>query len=131
MRKDIEIPKAENVHIVAVKEWDKDFTEQQWYIYLVNNREDEIETVLVMSRGKSEDRKTSTLRHGLGNMESKTSAKVEFIPTEVLGFTNEYLVTFFAENKLFERKFIFDPNSISDENVTAVPVLESEGILAK
>ncbi|PHR14015.1 MAG: hypothetical protein COA40_04550 [Aequorivita sp.] len=131
MRKDIEIPKAENVHIVAVKEWDKDFTEQQWYIYLVNNREDDIETVLVMSRGKSEDRKTSTLRHGLGNMESKTSAKVEFIPTEVLGFTNEYLVTFFAENKLFERKFIFDPNSISDENVTAVPVLESEGILAK
>ena len=98
---------------------------------MVNNREDDIETVLVMSRGKSEDRKTSTLRHGLGNMESKTSAKVEFIPTEVLGFTNEYLVTFFAENKLFERKFIFDPNSISDENVTAVPVLESEGILAK
>lgn len=64
MRKDIEIPKAENVHIVAVKEWDKDFTEQQWYIYLVNNREDEIETVLVLSRGKSEDKKTSTLRHG-------------------------------------------------------------------
>jgi len=131
MRKDIEIPKAENVHIVAVKEWDKDFTEQQWYIYLVNNREDVIETVLVMSRGKSEDRKTSTLRHGLGNMKPKTSAKVEFIPTEVLGFTNEYLVTFFAENKLFERKFTFEPNSISEENVTAIPVLGSEGILAK
>ncbi|QQX77668.1 MULTISPECIES: hypothetical protein [Aequorivita] len=131
MRKDIEIPKAENVHIVAVKEWDKDFTEQQWYIYLVNNREDVIETVLVMSRGKSEDRKTSTLRHGLGNMKPKTSAKVEFIPTEVLGFTNEYLVTFFAENKLFERKFTFEPNSISEENVTPIPVLGSEGILAK
>ncbi len=131
MRKDIEIPKVENVHIVAVKEWDKDFTGQQWNIYLVNNRKDEITTVLVMSRGKSDDRKTSTLRHGLGNMESKTAAKVEFIPTEVLGFTNEYLVTFFAENKLFERKFIFEPNSISEENVTAVPVLESDGIMAK
>ncbi|MDC8002277.1 hypothetical protein POV26_14610 [Aequorivita todarodis] len=131
MRKDIEIPKAENVHIMAVKEWDKDFTEQQWYIYLVNNRQDEIETVLVLSRGKSEDRKTSTLRHGLGNIKPKTSVKVEFIPTEVLGFTNEYLVTFFAENKLFERKFTFGPNSISEEKVTALPVLESEGILAK
>jgi hypothetical protein len=131
MRKDIEIPKVENVHIVAVKEWDKDFTAQQWNVYLLNNRVDEIETVLVMSRGKSEDRKTSTLRHGLGNMKPKTSAKVEFIPTEVLAFTNEYLVTFFAENKLFERKFIFDPNSISDEKVTALPVLESEGVLAK
>lgn len=131
MRKDIEIPKPENVHIVAVKEWDKDFTEQQWYIYLVNNRVDEIETVLVLSRGKSEDKKTSTLRHGLGKIKPKTSVKVEFIPTEVLGFTNEYLVTFFAENKLFERKFTFEPNSISEEKVTALSVLESEGILAK
>jgi len=131
MRKDIEIPKAENVHIVAVKEWDKDFTGQQWNIYLVNNREDEITTVLVMSRGKSEDKKTSTLRHGLGNIKSKTAAKVEFIPTEVLGFTNEYLLTFFAEDKLFERKFIFEPNSISEEKLVALPILESEGIFAK
>lgn len=131
MRKDIEIPKVENVHVVAIKEWDKDFSEQQWNIYLVNNRKDEIETVLVMSRGKSEDRKTSTLRHGLGNMNPKTSAKVEFISTEVLGFTNEYLVTFFAENKLFERKFIFEPNSISEEKVTKLPVMEDEGVLAK
>ncbi len=131
MRKDIEIPKAKNVHIVAVNEWDKDFTGQQWNIYLVNDREDEITTVLVMSRGKSADKKTSTLRHGLGNIPSKIAAKVEFIPTEVLGFTNEYLVTFFAENKLFERKFIFEPSSISEENTVELPILESEGILAK
>lgn len=131
MRKDIEIPKAKNVHIVAVKEWDKDFTAQQWNVYLLNDRADEIAMVLVLSRGKSEDKKTSTLRHGLGNMQPKTAAKVEFIPTEVLGFTNEYLVTFFAENKLFERKFIFKPNSISEENIAELPVLEIEGILAK
>ena len=122
---------AENVHIVAIKERDKEFTGQQWNVYLVNDRDDEITTVLVMSRGKSDDRKTSTLRHGLGNLLPKTAAKVEFIPTEVLGFTNEYLLTFFAENKLFERKFIFGPNSISEENVVEIPVLESEGILAK
>ncbi len=131
MRKDIEIPTAQNVHIVAVKEWDKDFTSQQWNIYLVNDRDDEISTVLVMSRGKSEDIKTSTLRHGLGNIAPKTAAKVEFVPTEVLGFTNEYLVTFFAENKLYERNFIFEPNSISEENTVEIPILEDEGILAK
>ncbi len=131
MRKDIEISMAKKVHIAAVKEWDKDFTAQHWNIYLVNDRDDEISTVLVLSRGKSDDRKTSTLRHGLGNLSSKTATKVEFIPIEVLGFTNEYLVTFFAENKLFERKFIFEPNSISEENVIEIPILESEGILAK
>jgi len=131
MRKDIEIPKVENVHIVAVKEWDKDFTAQHWNVYLINDRKDVISTVLVLSRGKSDDRKTSTLRHGLGNLLPKSAVKVEFIPTEVLGFTNEYLLTFFAENKLFERRFVFEPNSISEENVIEIPVLESEGVLAK
>ncbi len=131
MRTDIEIPKAKNVHVVAIKEWDKDFTGQIWNIYIVNDRNDEISTVLVLSRGKSKDRKTSTLRHGLGNLQPKTSVKIEFISTEVIGFTNEYLVTFFAENKLFERKFIFEPHSISEDKLMEVPVLESVGILAK
>lgn len=130
MRKDIEIPQAKNVHIVAVKEWDKDFTGQDWNIYLVNNREDIISTVLVISRGESEDRKTSTLRQNFGDVPAKTSLKIEFIPLEVLGFTNEYLITFFAENKLYEQKYVFQPNSISEENVTKVPLLESEGVLA-
>lgn len=130
MRKDIEIPTVENVHIVAIKEWDKDFTGEQWNIYLINNRDDIVTTVLVLSRGKSDDLKTSTLRHGMGNLEPKTASKVEFIPTEVLGFTNEYLVTFFAEDKLFERKFVFLPNSISEENAFKLPVLEVDGIMA-
>ncbi|WP_347373573.1 hypothetical protein [Aequorivita sp. Q41] len=131
MRKDIEIPKVENSYIAAVKEWDKDFTEKQWNVYFINNREDTIDTVLVLSRGKSEDKKTSTLRHNLGNIAPNTAAKIEFITSEVLAFTNEYLVTFFAENKLYERKFIFEPNSISEKNSIKIPILESEGILAK
>lgn len=131
MRKDIEIPKAENIHIVAVKEWDEEISAELWTVYFVNNREEEVDTVLVMSRGNSEDKKTTTLRRDLGNIASKASVKIEFIQNEVLEFTNEYLVTFFAGNKLFERKFIFAPNSISDDNVDALPVIENKGVLAK
>ncbi len=131
MRKDIEIPKAKNVYVVAVREWDEDFKSQQWNVYLVNDGDDVISTVLIMSRGKSDDRKTSTLRHGLGDIQPKSFKKVEFIVTEVLGFTNEYLVTFFAENRLFERKYVFDSNSISEENLVEIPIIDKEGILAK
>src|SRR5690554_7199027 len=88
MKKDIEIPEIDGIHIVAIKEWDKDFTEKQWNVYIVNNRKEVISTVLVLSRGKSEDRKTSTLRHSLGDIEPNMSAKIEFITTEVLEFTN-------------------------------------------
>lgn len=131
MRKDIEIPKAKNVYVVAVKEWDEDYKSQQWNVYLVNNRDHVISMVLVVSRGKSDDRKTATLRHGLGDIQPKSFKKVEFIVTEVLGFTNEYLVTFFAENRLFERKYVFDSNSISEENLVEIPIIDKEGILAK
>lgn len=130
MRKDIEIPIAKNVHIVAVKEWDKDFLAKTWNVYLVNGREDTIEAVLVMSRGNSEDRKTSILRHGLGSIASRTASKVEFIADEVLGFTNEYMVTFFAEGQLFERNFTFTPFSISEERTTPLPVLDADGVIA-
>lgn len=131
MRKDIEIPQVENVHIVVVKEWDEELTGQYWNVYVVNDREEEISMVLVISRGNNDDRKTSTLRQNLGDIQPQNSAKVEFIADEVLEFTNEYLITFFAGNTLFERKFIFEANSISEENVTKIPVIDSEGVLAK
>lgn len=131
MRKDINIPQVENVHIVVVKEWDEELTGQYWNVYVVNDREEEISMVLVISRGNNDDRKTSTLRQNLGDIQPQNSAKVEFIADEVLEFTNEYLITFFAGNTLFERKFIFEANSISEENVTKIPVITSEGIIAK
>ena len=102
MKKDIIIPIVKNIQVVATQEWDEDFLAKTWIVYLINNREDIIESVLVMSRGTSKNKKTSTLRHGLGNLLPHTGAKVELVCEEVLGFTNEYLVTFFAEGKLFD-----------------------------
>ncbi len=131
MRKDIDIPQVENVHIVAVKEWNEELTDQFWNVYVVNNRKEEISMVLVISRGSDADRKTSTIRQNLGDIKSQNSVKVEFIADEVLEFTNEYLVTFFAGNTLYERKFVFEANSISDEKVVPIPVLANDGILAK
>lgn len=127
----IEIPKVHNVHIAAIKEWNEDFTAHEWNIYVINNREDEIKTVLVMSRGQSDDRKTSTLRHFLEDITPGKSEKVEMITEEVFSFTNEYLLTFFAEGKLFERRFVFDPYSIAEKNIGKLPAIEEEGVLAQ
>ena len=130
MKKDIDIPVARNVFVVAVREWDEAFTAQNWNVYLINDRQDTIEAVLVVSRGKSEDQKTSVLRHGLGAIESGKAVKVELITEQVLGFTNEYLVTFFAEGKLFERNFTFEAFSISEDHSKQIPQLDTEGVFA-
>ena len=51
---------------------------------------------LVMSRGSYKNKKTSTLRHGLGDLPPHMGAKVEMITEEVLGFTNEYICNIFC-----------------------------------
>ena len=131
MKKDIKIPIVENVQIVATKEWDKDFLAQNWNVYVINNREDRIESVLVLSRGESNNKKTTTLRHSLGNLPPHTGKKVELITEEVFSFTNEYIVTFFAEGKLFDRTFIFEPQSISEKNTVFIDLMGQDCVLAK
>ena len=131
MKKDIQIPLVENVQIVATKEWDKDFLAQNWNVYVINNREDRIESVLVLSRGESKKNKTSTLCHSLGDLPPHTGKKVEFIAEEVFSFTNEYIVTFFAEGKLFDRTFIFEPQAISEENGIFIDLMGQDCVLAK
>ncbi|MCR9181489.1 MAG: hypothetical protein NXH73_01045 [Flavobacteriaceae bacterium] len=130
MRKDIEIPKVKDIYIAAIKEWDEAFLNQSWNVYLINNSNLKMEVTIVVSRGSKDDQKTATLRHGLGIIEPKTSRKVEFITEEVLPFKNEFLLTFFSEGKLYDRNFTFEPYSISEDNLRAVPVLDSEGVFA-
>ena len=131
MKKDIKIPVVEKVQVLATYEWDKDFLAKTWNIYLVNNREDIIESVLVMSRGSNKNKKTSILRHGLGDLPPHMGAKVEMIADEVLGFTNEYIVTFFAEGKLFDKTFTFKPYSIKDNNTVFINLMGQNCVIAE
>jgi len=131
MRKDIEFPEVKEIYIAAVKEWDEAFLNQSWNVYLINNSQLIMEVTIVVSRGSKGDRKTATLRHGLGVIEPKTHRKVEFIAEEVLPFKNEFLLSFFANGKLYDRTFVFEPYTIKDENLKEIPLLESEGVLAE
>ena len=130
MKKDIEIPFAENIQIIATKEWDKDFLADTWNVYLINNGKNVIETILVISLGNKDDKKTTTLRHSLGDLLPHTGIKVEFISDDVFGFTNEYWVTFFAEGKLLERKFKFEPESIAEENTVFIDLMGQNCVVA-
>tara|TARA_B100001059_G_scaffold180014_1_gene180736 strand:- start:61 stop:456 length:396 start_codon:yes stop_codon:yes gene_type:complete len=131
MKKDIKIPFVEKVQVLATYEWDKDFLAKTWNVYLVNNREDIIESVLVMSRGSYKNKKTSILRHGLGDLPPHMGAKVEMIADEVLGFTNEYIVTFFDEGKLFDKTFTFKPYSIKENNTVFINLMGQNCVIAE
>jgi hypothetical protein len=131
VKKDIEIPVAKDVHVAIVHEWNEEFLSKDWNAYIINNRTTPIDMVLIVSKGYDGTTKTSTMRHGIGLIAPKSFEKIELVQEDVFKLTNEFFVTFFAEDKLFERKYIFPKNSISEKNLTTIPLLEKDGILAE
>lgn len=129
MKKDIEIPVVENVYIAVVNEWNEEFLAKDWNAYIINDRDTAIEMVLVVTKGYDGDRKTSLLRHGIGTVAAKSFAKIEMIQEELLAMNNEFVVTFFAEGKLFDKKYIFRKNTINENAFRELPVMELRGVL--
>ncbi len=131
MKKDIEIPVVDNVYVAVIKEWDEEFLAQTWNSYIINDRDTAIEMALVVTKGYDEDRKTSLLRHGIGTIKAKSSAKIEMLQEELLAMNNEFAVTFFADSKLYEKKYIFRKNTINENAFQDLPVMDQRGVLVK
>lgn len=131
MKKDIEIPVAKDVHVAVIREWNEEFLSKDWNAYLINNRSDTIEMTIVVSKGFDGDKKTSTMRHGIGVLGPKSFKKIELLQEEVLALNNEFFVTFFAENKLFEKRCLFPKHTIKENHLRTIPIIDKEGILSE
>ncbi|WP_077405154.1 hypothetical protein [Cellulophaga omnivescoria] len=131
MKKDIIIPVVKDVHVAIIHEFNKEFLDKEWNVYVINNTAETIEMVLVVSKGYDGEKLTSTMRHSITKLDGKSYAKVEMVQEDVLQLNNEFFVTFFADNKLFEKRFIFEKNTVTKANLTTIPLIEKDGILAK
>ncbi|ADY28980.1 MULTISPECIES: hypothetical protein [Cellulophaga] len=131
MKKDIIIPVIKDVHVAIIHEFNKEFLDKEWNVYVINNKTETIEMVLVVSKGYDNDRITSTMRHSIAKLDGKSYAKVEMVQEDVLQLNNEFFVTFFADNKLFEKRFVFEKNTVNEANLTTIPLIDKDGVLAK
>ena len=129
MKKDIKIPVSKGVYIAIVHEWSEDFLSKEWNSYIINDNTFEIEMVLVVTNGYDNDIKTSTMRHGIGKVNPKSFSKIELIQEEVLKLNNEFYVTYYIGNVLYEKKFIFKKNSINKNSMQELPVMEIDGVI--
>lgn len=132
MIKDIPLPTVQNVTVAVVREKDN-LLQDAWRVYLINNNDVPIENTLVASTGYGErdgaDQKTSTLRHFLQTVEAHGTALVEPIDASVFHLNNEYWVSYYIGRELFDKRFVFLPDSICEENLTFIRELDREGIL--
>jgi hypothetical protein len=131
VKKDIEIPIAKNVYVAIVREWNEEFLEKDWNAYIINSQTNPIELTMVVSKGYDNDRKTSIMRHTIGDVAGKSYKKIEVVQDDVLALNNEFYVTFYSNNKLFEKRFLFERNSVKESNLNIIPILDKEGIYAK
>ena len=132
MRKDIEIPVVTEIGVAIVNETNE-LNMEEWNVYMINMKTESIEGVLVSSRGygeiQNERRATSELRHFLDVMEPKSFKKIEPIVEDVFCLNNEYWVSFYQDKKMFDKKFIFLPETIKKENCITIPILNKKGVL--
>ncbi len=135
MKKDIIIPEVENVFMAVVQEWSDDFMEKVWYAYLVNDSDFQLDGVMVVSKAfgtlEGEMKKTSVLRHAFNEIPEVSVAKIELIEKSLLVLNNEFMVTFFIGNTLYDKKFIFKANSIQETNQEEVPILFVDGVIVR
>jgi hypothetical protein len=132
MKKDLPVNIVEDISIAVVLESATPEV-KTWTVYLVNEKEILLKNVMVSSKGyglkEGKEVKTSTLRHFLGDIEPLSSVQIELIDTQVFGLTNEYWLSFYIDNTIYDKKYIFLPESIVDENLSKVPLVNKSGVI--
>lgn len=130
MKEELKGPEVTDVLVAAVHEMGEN-NEMVFTVYLINKREDVLEQTLVTSKGYSSDgeTKTSTLRRVLENIEPKSAVKIEPIIPDVFGLNNEYWVSFWIGTTMYDKKFIFLPETIQESNFMTVPILNKNGVI--
>jgi hypothetical protein len=131
MKKDIEIPEVEGVYIAVVEELNEIYKTDDWNVYIINEKDVDLEMVLIVSRGYDAKRETSVMRHKLEKLPAKSYAKVEWLQEDVFALNNEFSVTFFEEGKMYDKKYVFRKNTINKNGFQQIPLMNTKGILVK
>ncbi|WP_295801556.1 hypothetical protein [Mucilaginibacter sp.] len=104
-----------------------------WYVYIINLKNEPIENVLITSKGygekDGEQVKTSTLRHMFPLVEGNSFKIIEPIDEQTFGLNNEYWLSYYIGTQIYDKKFIFLPESIVEMNFTRLPVINKVGVM--
>jgi hypothetical protein len=135
LKSDIKIPEVENVFLAAISEYSDDFGENVWNVYLINDSDYDIESVMIVSKAfgtlDGEMKKTSLLRHAFVHVPAVSVVKVEMIEKSVLQLNNEFMLTYFIKDTLYDKRFIFKKHFDKQDEMEEVPILFVDGFVVR
>ncbi|NMM49756.1 hypothetical protein [Marinigracilibium pacificum] len=130
MKKDIVEQKAEQIGIALSKQ-----KTGEWRVYFINFHESELENVLINSCGKGvvkgKEVKTSVLRHIIDKIASHKAVAFETMVEEVFALENEFKITYFKNNRLFDGVISFKPGTIKKGKPEFIDEIGEEAIIIK
>jgi hypothetical protein len=132
MLKDIKVENNASVGVAIVKELN-DSLEMIWNVFVVNLGDDKIVNVFITCKGygliNGEEKETSLMRYFLDDIDPQTAIKVEPINPDLFELNNEYFVVFYQNGNMIDKKLTFKENTITEDNLVQVPVLNCLGVL--
>jgi len=131
LKKDIQIPKVKDVYIAIVKEFNDTHKTEDWNVYIINDKDVDLEIVIIVTKGYNSTKITSTFRKRIDILPRKSYAKIEMIQEGLFALNNEFKVSFFVENKMFDKTYLFRKNTINEKALQSIPLIESRGVLVK
>jgi hypothetical protein len=133
MKKGYEIPEVHDIAMAVILE--EENGQNVWNVFLINLHIVPIKNVIVSSRGygelNGEKRATSTLSHFYEEIPDLEFTRVEPIMEDTFGLTNEYWVSFYIDGQIYDKKYVFLPESINEKNFTHVPLLNVPGVMIR
>jgi hypothetical protein len=105
-----------------------------WQVYLLNHNDFPLENVIINANGygqreDGEKVRTSTLRYLFETVPPRSTVPVEPIDSSLFHLNNQYWVSYYRGNQIFDKKFIFVPDSIVPDNFTHISLLDQVGVL--
>jgi len=132
MKKDIDFIPVENVQLAVAKEKNESDS-LLWKVHILNKNKVSIANVLIASKGygekNGEKQSTSILRHYIEIIGPEDSAVIEPIDSNLFHLFNEYWVSYYIDDQIYDKKFIFVPGSISEQNMTYIDMIQNDGVL--
>ncbi|HLV13626.1 MAG TPA: hypothetical protein VKY41_00470 [Xanthomarina sp.] len=131
MKKDIQIPKVENVYLAIVNEYNEIYKTQDWNAYIINDKDVDLEMVLIVSSGYSEDKKTAVFRKKIERLPAKSYAKIELLQEDLFALNNTFKVSYFEGNTMYDKTYLFRKNTINLKALQPLPLMDARGVLVK
>jgi len=131
MRKDIKVPKVSGVFMAVIHEYNDIYRTYDWNAYIINENESDLELVLILTEGYSGETRTSTLRKKIDVLPANGYAKIEMIPEELHQLNNQFKVTFYQGNQLYDKTYLFRKNTINERALQQVPLINKKGVVVR